>query len=130
VDEIIQLWAAGLNVCFLQKMKWKTKRTLLSRFNSKSPSPSCLFALLFPHNKHPNAIKKIPLFTVCFFYSASLAFFFFGLSLLCFLLSFCYLFCVFFHPLLLFFCSPFCPPIARSLEGFIYSLEYLYLGKI
>jgi hypothetical protein len=22
------------------------------------------------------------------------------------------------------------PPLARSLEGFIYSLEYLYLGKI
>ena len=59
---------------FLQKMKWKTKRTLLSRFSSKSPFPSCLFSLLFPHN-NTRIQERNSLYLLHFFYSASLAFF-------------------------------------------------------
>jgi len=44
-----------------------------------------------------------------------------------FFLSFLSSFMLFFLSLFLLF---FLPPLARSLEGFIYSLEYLYLGKI
>jgi len=35
-----------------------------------------------------------------------------------------------FLPSLFYFSALFLPPLARSLEGFIYSLTYLYLGKI
>ena len=57
---------------------------------------------------------------------------------LSFAVSFSALFSLFFSyfsaPFLLFFCSLspifFLPPLARSLEGFIYSLTYLYLRKI
>jgi hypothetical protein len=66
---------------FLQKMKWKTRRTLLSRFSSKSPSPSCLFSLLFPHNNTRMQEKKLSLFTVFFLLCLSCVF---CLSLLCF----------------------------------------------
>jgi len=37
---------------------------------------------------------------------------------------------IFLLPFFAIFLLPFLPPLARSLEGFIYSLEYLYLGKI
>jgi hypothetical protein len=53
-----------------------------------------------------------PAFFLVFLFLLSL------LSFLIFLLSFC-----------LFFCS-LSSPLVRSLEGFIYSLTYLYLGKI
>jgi hypothetical protein len=107
---------------FLQKMKWKTRRTLLSRFSSKSPSPSCLFSLLFPHN-NTRMQEKNSLYLLCFFYSASLAFF----------VSLCCVFFAFYSPVFSSFswCFFLCfSPSPRSLEELIYSLTYLYLGKI
>ena len=55
-----------VSMFFLQKMKWKTKRTLLSRFSSKSPFPSCLFSLLFPHNNN-RMQERNSLYLLCFF---------------------------------------------------------------
>jgi hypothetical protein len=73
------------------------------------------------------------LFILLFFFLLSL--FSFSVSFLCSLFSafftyFSALSFLFFCSLFFFFCSLFLPPLARSLEGFIYSLTYLYLGKI
>jgi lipopolysaccharide export LptBFGC system permease protein LptF len=92
-EEKVKTYTCRSQRFVLQKMKWKTRRTLLSRFSSKSPSPSCIFSLLFPHN-NTRMQERNSLYLLCFFYSASLAFF----------VSLC---CVFFLPLTLRFSLPF-----------------------
>jgi len=69
-----------------------------------------------PSRPHSNTGegKKLPLFSV-FFFSPTAC------------LSFVFFFSLFFFPSPPFF---FLPLLARSLEGLIYSLIYLYLGKI
>jgi hypothetical protein len=57
----------------------------------------------------------------------SIHYVFFLLCLSCVFLSLVSLCCVFYSLSAIFF---FLPPLARSLEGFIYSLTCLYLGKI
>ena len=49
------------NSCFLRFICM-----LLSRFNSKAPSPSCLFSLLFPHS-NTRMQKRNSLYLLCFF---------------------------------------------------------------
>ena len=122
-EEKVKTYTCRSQRFVLQKMKWKTRRMLLSRFSSKSPSPSCIFSLLFPHN-NTRMQERNSLYLLCFFTLP--------------LLRFLSLFAVFFFcPLLsgflfffLLFLSAFFTPSPRSLEGLIYSLTYLYLGKI
>ena len=87
-EEKVKTYTCRSQRFVLQKMKWKTRRMLLSRFSSKSPSPSCLFSLLFPHN-NTRMQERNSLYLLCFF-------------LLC-------LSCVFCLSLLCFFSAPYSP---------------------
>jgi hypothetical protein len=102
--------------------------SFFSRFSLFSPLFFSFSALLFaffpptvnlPYLTVTLANERNSLFSA-FFYSVFGCFFF--------------LFSPFFSSFMLFFFLSFSalslPPLARSLEGFIYSLEYLYLGKI
>ena len=100
---------------------------MLSRLSSKAPSPSCLFFLLFPHSNSRMQERNSLCFSAFFFYCLSLAFF---LSFFSYPLSRSLFFSYFSAPFFCYFSALFLPPFARSLKGFIYSLTYLYLGKI
>jgi len=115
---------------------WKTKERLpllfswLFWFYCRLPLFSPLF---FSFTVTKGSKKKKPLcspaicvFTPCLccvflFVSLFAVFFFLPLTLR---------FSLIFLPSLFYFSALFLPPLARSLEGFIYSLTYLYLGKI
>jgi hypothetical protein len=115
---------------------WKTKERLpllfswLFWFYCRLP----LFSPLFFYFTVTKGSKKknlyVPLLSV-FSLLPLLRFSFLSLSLLCFFfLPLTLRFSLIFLPSLFYFSALFLPPFARSLEGFIYSLTYLYLGKI
>jgi hypothetical protein len=93
-----------------------------------------LFSPLFFFFHTDERIKeKKPLCSpaICVFTPCLCCVFLFCLSLCCFFfLPLTLRFSLIFLPSLFYFSALFLPPLARSLEGFIYSLTYLYLGKI
>jgi len=114
-EKIVKTYLQVSLFYFLQKMKWNQANVCF------------LYSPLFSANNTRMQNRKHLLFAA-----------FFTLPLLCFLFL---LFAMFFSvPYSLFFSSVSAlsllfsallfPPLARSLEGFIYSLTYLYLGKI
>jgi len=113
--------------CFTAAAKYKPNERCCQGLAAKLPLCLVFFFLLFPHSNSRMQERN----SLCF--SA-----FFLLPLSCIFLVFFFLSSLPFSLFLLFFCSfffaifllSFSPPLARSLEGFIYSLEYLYLGKI
>jgi len=120
----------GKNFCLLPlKNQRKTSSFVLLAFLVLLSPASLFSSLFFFHSDERIKEKKTSMFPcyLCFHSLPLLRFSFLSLAV------FSAFFSLFF---LLFCCSPFffsalfLLPLARSLEGFIYSLEYLYLGKI
>ena len=125
-----------------KKQTWERKRRSCSDVESVMVDPVFVCFKYFPlalYLRLQNCRSHwfFLLFTAFSFYSASLAFFliflfavFFCSFLSSFLLFFMLFLFAFFHPFFMLFLFVFSASSPRSLEGLIYSLTYLYLGKI
>jgi len=113
--------------CFTAAAKYKPNKRCCQGLAAKLPLHLVFFFLLFPHSNSRMQERNSLCFFCFFFYCLSLAFF---LSFFSYPLSCSLFFYYFSAPFFCYFSALFPPPLARSLEGFIYSLEYLYLGKI
>jgi hypothetical protein len=123
----------GKNFCLLPLKNQRKNSSFVLLAFLVLLSPASLFSSLFSFTMTKGSKKKnlyVPLLSV-FSLPASVAFFFsVSLFAVFFFLPLTLRFSLIFLPSLFYFSALFLPPLARSLEGFIYSLTYLYLGKI
>jgi hypothetical protein len=113
--------------CFTAAAKYKPNERCCQGLAAKLPLRLVFFSSSFLTVTQECKKETLSVFLLFFSTASLLCFSCLSFPILSPVLSFSLIFLL---PFFCYFSALFLSPLARSLEGFIYSLEYLYLGKI